>query len=167
VIRRDARRKVIQQQTQWGHRAAILVATGFGAGKAPVAPGTVGTLLGIPLFLILGALPPLAYGVIVIALFVAGGWICQIAEEGLGEHDPPAIVWDEIVGFLITMFLAPAGWRWLVIGFLLFRLFDIWKPFPIRIMDRMEGGFSVMADDAIAGVYACVVLQLLVWVGNY
>lgn len=158
---------MIQQQTQWGHRAALWVATGFGAGKAPIAPGTVGTLLGIPLFLILSVLPPVAYAVVVLVLFLGGGWICQIAEEGLGERDAPAIVWDEIVGFLITMFLAPAGWRWLVIGFLLFRLFDIWKPFPIRAMERLEGGFGVMADDAVAGIFACLVLQLLVLIGHY
>lgn len=158
---------MIQLQTEWGHRAAVLAATGFGAGKAPVAPGTVGTLLGIPLYWILSALPAFAYAAIVLALFLLGKSICQIAEQHLGEHDHPAIVWDEIVGFLIAMFLAPAGWRWLVIGFLLFRLFDIWKPFPIRAAERFEGGFGVMADDAIAGVYACVVLQLLVVVGRY
>lgn len=159
--------KVIQLQTQWGHRAALWVATGFGAGKAPIAPGTVGTLLAIPLFWILSVLPPFAYAVVVLVLFLVGGWICQIAEEDLGEHDAPAIVWDEIVGFLITMFLAPEGWRWLVIGFLLFRLFDIWKPFPIRAMERLEGGFGIMADDAVAGIFACLVMQLLVLIGHY
>ncbi len=158
---------MIQLQAQWGHRAATWVATGFGVGRAPIAPGTFGTLLGIPLYLILRMLSAPIYALCVVVLFLLGVWICQIAEARLGSRDPGAIVWDEIVGFLIAMFLAPAGWRWIVIGFVLFRVFDVWKPFPIREMDRLEGGFGVMADDAAAGVYACIALQLLVWIGAY
>jgi len=142
------------------------IAMGFGAGKAPMAPGTFGTLVGIPFYLLLSVVSALTYAVIVVALFAFGVWISQIAERRLGRHDHPAIVWDEIVGFLITMFLAPVGWLWILIGFLLFRAFDVWKPFPIRVLERLHGGLGVMADDALAGAYACVVLQALVWFGS-
>lgn len=163
----DNEASVIQQQIQWGHRTATWVAIGFGVGKIPTAPGTFGTLIGIPLYLLLTLFPTFIYGAIIVALFLFGIWICQIAEEHLGQSDHAAIVWDEIVGFLITMFLAPDGWRWIVIGFVLFRIFDIWKPFPIRRLDNLHGGFGVMADDVLAGVYACVVMQTLVWLGAY
>jgi phosphatidylglycerophosphatase A len=146
------------------------VAIGFGAGRAPAAPGTVGTLVAVPLYFVLSFLPVAIYALLVAAFFLFGVWVCRIAEAELGQRDHPAIVWDEIVGFLITMFLAPQGphtWRWLLIGFLLFRAFDIWKPPPIRSLERWEGGLGVMADDAMAGVYACIVLQVIVWVGAY
>ncbi len=132
-----------------------------------MAPGTFGTLVGIPFYLLLRLAPTLIYALIVVALFLFGVWISQIAEKQLGQHDHRAIVWDEIVGFLITMFLAPAGWLWIFIGFLLFRAFDVWKPFPIRALERLPGGLGVMADDALAGGYACLLLQGLVWFGPY
>jgi len=103
------------------------------------------------------------YAGVVAALFAFGVWLCQVTERDLGVHDHPGIVWDEIVGYLITMFMAPAGWEWVVLGFFLFRLFDIWKPFPIRQLERrIRGGFGNMFDDAIAAVYAWLVLQAVV-----
>lgn len=158
---------MIQQQIQWGHRVATWIATGFGVGRAPVAPGTFGTLLGIPFYLLLNNLSPALYALVVALLFVWGAWICEIAEGQLGQRDHQSIVWDEVVGFLVTMFLAPHDWRWIVIGFLLFRAFDIWKPYPIRALEHLRGGFGVMADDALAGIYGCVILQTLVWFGAY
>jgi phosphatidylglycerophosphatase A len=93
-------------------------------------------------------------------MFVFGIWLCQITEQALGAHDHPSIVWDEIVGFLITMFMVPIGWEWMIAGFLLFRAFDIWKPFPIRQIERrVRGGLGNMLDDALAAVYAWFVLQ--------
>lgn len=154
---------MIQQQPQRGDRVALWLATGFGVGKAPVAPGTFGTFLGVPLYLALSEIPTPVYVAALLALFLFGVWICGIAERYLRRNDHPWIVWDEVVGFLITMLLAPPGWRWLVIGFLLFRVFDIWKPFPIDRLDRLHGGLGVMADDALAGVYACLALQTLAW----
>lgn len=143
-------------------RACRLIATGFGAGLAPVAPGTFGTLLGIPIYLLLHPLPVGVYIAITAALFVAGIVVCECAERNMARHDAPEIVWDEIVGYLITMAFAPPGWLWIAVGFVLFRLFDIWKPFPIRRIDRtLPGGFGTMLDDALAGIYASVVLQLL------
>lgn len=91
-----------------------------------------------------------------------GIWICGRSAEKLGVHDHPGIVWDEIAGYLVTMIAAPAGWVWIVVGFCLFRLFDIWKPWPIKKIDRgVESGFGIMLDDIIAGFFAFALLQLL------
>jgi phosphatidylglycerophosphatase A len=145
-------------------KLAHFLAFGFGAGKAPVAPGTFGTLVAIPLYLLLMHLPWPLYAAIVLGMFALGVWLCQVTERDLGVHDHPGIVWDEIVGYLITMFMAPAGWVWIAAGFVLFRLFDIWKPFPIRQLERrIRGGFGNMLDDALAGFYALAVLQGLVY----
>lgn len=148
----------------WGHRRfARLIATGFGVGTAaPVAPGTAGTLLAVPLYLLIRQLTPIEYLLVVAALFLLGVWACTEYERQSGRHDPGVVVWDEVVGYLITMYLAPYGVWWIVIGFGLFRLYDIWKPFPIRKIDRaVPGGFGTMLDDALAGVYALVTMQLL------
>ena len=135
-------------------------AFGFGAGAIKVAPGTCGTLVAIPLYILLQDLPLLMYIFITAALFLLGVWLCQITTRDLGVHDHSGIVWDEIVGYLITMAAAPAGWLWLVLGFALFRLFDIWKPWPINLLDRhVKGGFGVMIDDVMAGIYAWLVMQ--------
>ena len=97
-------------------------------------------------------------------MFSIGVWFFHVTERDLGVHDYPGIVWDEIVGYLITMFMAPAGWQWIVLGFVLFRLFDIWKPFPIRALERrIQGGFGNMFDDALAGIYSLLVLQGFAW----
>jgi phosphatidylglycerophosphatase A len=148
-------------------KLAHFLAFGFGAGKAPVAPGTFGTLVGIVAYLLLQPLPALSYAVTVLALFALGVWLCQVTERNLGVHDHPGIVWDEIVGYLITMFMAPAGWAWIAVGFLLFRLFDIWKPFPIRQLERrIQGGFGNMLDDALAGLYSLAALQGIVYLAG-
>ena len=135
-------------------------AFGFGAGAIKVAPGTFGTLAAIPLYIVLQDLPLLMYISITAMLFLLGVWLCQVTTRDLGVHDHSGIVWDEIVGYLITMAAAPAGWMWMVLGFALFRLFDIWKPWPINLLDRhVKGGFGVMIDDVMAGVYAWLVMQ--------
>ncbi len=141
-----------------------LLAFGLGSGAVPKAPGTAGTLAAIPLYLLLQPLSPLFYLLLVMALFVLGIWLCGKTARDLGVHDPGGIVWDEWVGFLVTLWLAPSGWVWLVSGFLLFRVFDILKPWPIRWLDRqVEGGVGIMLDDLLAGVYAFALLQLGVY----
>ncbi len=148
-------------------RLVHFLAFGFGAGKMPVAPGTFGTLVGIPFYLLLAPLPPLVYADVVLGLFALGVWLCHATEQDLRVHDHPGIVWDEIVGYLITMFMAPSGWPWIVLGFVLFRLFDIWKPFPIRQLERrIQGGLGNMLDDALAGLYALAVLQFVVYLSK-
>lgn len=140
-----------------------ILAFGFGAGAMPKAPGTWGTLIALPIYFAMIGLPMMFYLAIVALMFVAGIWICHATARDLKVHDHPGIVWDEIVGYLITMIAVPMeGWWWLV-GFVLFRLFDITKPFPIRQLDRqVKGGFGIMVDDVVAAVYAGLVLQLII-----
>ncbi len=127
---------------------------------APVAPGTFGTLAAVPVCLALAAAGPFVYIGAVLVMFGAGVWLCAVAERELGAHDHRSVVWDEIVGYLVTMFLAPRGWMWIVLGFVLFRLFDIWKPFPIRLLEqRVGGGLGTMLDDVLAGFYGFAALQ--------
>lgn len=143
-------------------KPAHLLAFGFGSGLLPRAPGTYGTLVGIPLYLLIQPLSWVIYALIVTLAFVAGLWICQRAADDLGVHDHSGIVWDEIVGYLAAMGFAPFGWIWIVIGFLLFRLFDIFKPWPIKWVDRrVGGGLGIMLDDLMAGLYSAAVMVLL------
>ncbi len=144
-------------------RPAHWLAFGLGAGLAPRAPGTFGTLAAVPLYLALAGLPLPAYLVLIVALFAWGVWLCGVTARDLGVHDHPGIVWDEVVGYLVTMTAAPPGWGAVVAGFVLFRLFDILKPWPIGALDRrLTGGLGIMADDLLAGVFAALVLHL-VW----
>ncbi|NOX27639.1 MAG: phosphatidylglycerophosphatase A [Gammaproteobacteria bacterium] len=143
---------------------------GFGTGLAPKAPGTFGTLVGVALYWLLCSLQLslTVYIAITVLCFVLGVWLCGYTAKALGVHDHPAIVWDEVVGYLITMTFAPSGWLWMLIGFALFRLFDIWKPWPIRVIDRsVHGGFGIMFDDVLAGIYAAIVLALIFSGTNY
>ncbi len=141
-----------------------LLAFGLGSGAVPKAPGTAGTLAALPLFLLLEPLTPIVYLTITAALFLLGIWLCGRTSSDLGVHDHPGIVWDEWVGFLVTLWLVPKGWLWLLAGFLLFRLFDIWKPWPIGWLDRkVHGGLGIMLDDLLAGLYGFAVLQLAVY----
>lgn len=138
---------------------------GFGSGLSPFAPGTAGTLVAIPLFILMAPLSPEYYLSIVICLFIAGVYLCGTTAQALGVHDHGAIVWDEIVGYLLTMFLLPADLLMISLGFILFRLFDIWKPWPIRLLDqKVSGGFGIMLDDVVAAIYAAVLLQLILYI---
>lgn len=141
-------------------RPAHFISMGFGSGLMPFAPGTFGTLVAIPLYLLLRELPWWQYGLIVLIFLLLGIWLCHSTAKALGVHDHQSIVWDEVVGYLITMFAAPRHWLWIVIGFGLFRLFDIVKPWPIKWLDRhVHGGLGIMLDDVAAGVAAALVLQ--------
>ncbi len=141
-----------------------LLAFGLGAGLMPVAPGTFGTLAALPLYLYLQQLAHGWYLLWVILMFLVGIALCAKTARDLQSPDHSGIVWDEIVGYLVTMFMAPTGWIWMLLGFLLFRLFDIWKPFPIRWLDRhVHGGLGIMLDDLAAGVAAALVLQGAYW----
>lgn len=140
------------------------LALGFGSGCAPKAPGTFGTLAAIPLYLLMQPLPLWIYLLLTAAGFALGVWVCDRAARDLGVHDHPAIVWDEVIGYFVTMIAAPPGWPWIVVGFGLFRLFDILKPWPIRRADqRIGGGFGIMFDDLLAAGYAWLALQGLVY----
>lgn len=139
-----------------------LLAFGFGSGCASKAPGTFGTLAAIPFYLLISDFAPLHYLLVCLGSFVVGCYLCDIASQKLQVHDHGGIVWDEFVGYWIAMFAAPSGWQWVLIGFVLFRLFDIWKPWPIRILDKhVHGGFGIMIDDVVAGLYALGCLHLI------
>ncbi len=139
---------------------AHFLSFGFGSGLAPVAPGTFGTLAAVPLFWLLSHAPLTFYLASVVVGTILGVWLCGFTARTLGEHDHGAIVWDEVIGYLITMTVAPAGWVWMAVGFVLFRLFDILKPWPIRWADRrVGGGLGIMLDDVLAGLLAWLVLQ--------
>ncbi len=141
------------------------LALGFGSGLAPGAPGTVGTLPAVLLWVPLSFLHWSYYLVVVTVLAVAGVWICGKASEATGQHDHGSIVWDEIVGFLITMIAIPFSLAAMIIGFLLFRVFDIFKPWPISWLDkRVGGGLGIMLDDVVAGLLSCAILHVLMQV---
>ena len=141
-----------------------LLSLGFGAGLSPKMPGTLGTAVAVLPYLALARLP-LAFYLAALALaFAVGVLLCRLTSARLGVHDHPGIVWDEFVGFWITMTAVPADWPWILLGFVLFRVFDIVKPWPVRVADaRVHGGFGIMLDDVLAGIYALCGMHLVLW----
>jgi len=139
------------------------LAFGFGAGLSRWAPGTLGTLVGVPLYLSFAQAPLWLYTTLVLVAAIAGVWICGRASEELGVHDHSGIVWDEFVGLWIALWAVPVEPLWIVLGFVLFRIFDIAKPWPIGPLDRhAKGGFGIMIDDVVAGVFSCAALHLAI-----
>ena len=140
------------------------LALGFGSGLIKPAPGTWGTLSAVPLYYLLMQFmnsASISYFVVILLSFVVGIYLCGKTATDVGVHDHGAIVWDEIVGFLITMALVPLSWVNIVAGFVLFRIFDIIKPWPIKLLDKhVHGGFGIMIDDVLAGVFAWILLYL-------
>ena len=137
---------------------------GFGSGLSPKMPGTMGTLIGVLLFILLPELDWKIYIGIVILAFIGGIFLCGHTARALNTHDHPGIVWDEIVGYFITMFMVPKSGLWILIGFVLFRIFDILKPWPISLADKkVHGGFGIMLDDYIAGVFALIVIHIMLY----
>jgi phosphatidylglycerophosphatase A len=137
---------------------ALPLATAAGVGYVPFAPGTFGSAVGLLLWALLPT-SPAVHATTIVALSVAGTWSGTIAEQHFGRRDPAQVVIDEVVGMLITMFLNPVGWPGAAGGFVLFRLADIIKPYPANRLERLHGGMGVMADDAIAAVYANLILR--------
>ena len=140
----------------------LILATGFGVGYSPIAPGTLGTLVAIPVYYFLSNISSPIYEITLIGFFFLSVWISENAEIFFGKKDDQRIVIDEIMGFLITMLWVPKTIRFIIIAFFLFRFFDILKPFPIRhIEKRFKGGFGVVLDDVMAGVYGNIILQII------
>lgn len=141
------------------------LAIGLGSGAAPKAPGTWGTVMAAVLYIPLVQLGLIPFLIVIALSAVAGVYICGKTSKDWGVHDHGGIVWDEFVGFWITMIAVPFTWYWLLLGFLLFRLFDIWKPWPIKYFDKqVQGGLGIMLDDVIAGIFSLVILQLIIQV---
>jgi phosphatidylglycerophosphatase A len=138
----------------------IALATAFGAGYMPKAPGTWGSAVGLLVWFLLPASTWAQLSAIALVV-VAGSWSAGMAERHFGRHDPGQVVIDEVAGMLITLFLNPAGWFSAAGGFLLFRAADILKPFPARRLERLPGGFGIMADDVMAGIYANLALRAI------
>lgn len=139
-----------------------LLAFGFGSGLAPKAPGTFGTLAALPILFLMSYLNNIEYIIVLGAIILSGFWICEASSRALKVHDHPGIVWDEIAGMLLTMVAVPLNWATVLAGFVLFRLFDITKPWPISWLDRhVHGGAGIMLDDLLAGLFAAACLQLI------
>ena len=159
-----------KKQMSAGQRRALLatpagwLACGFGSGLAPVAQGTSGSLTALLPWLLLRELPLPLYVLVLLLGFAIGVWACNVASRALGVADHRSLVWDEFIGqwvALLPLLVLPAPWWTIVVGFALFRLFDVWKPWPISWLDRrVKGGMGVMIDDVVAGVFAAVVLAL-------
>jgi len=138
------------------------LAYGFGTGLSPFAPGTFGSLVGVALFWFMASMPAIPYAIVVAVMFVAGIFICGQTAHDVGAVDPGFIVYDEVVGFLVAMYLLPTEWRWVVGGFVVYRVFDIWKPFPIHwVEDKLGLGSGIMTDDVISGIYTFIVLHVV------
>ena len=144
-------------------------ALGFGAGLARLAPGTFGTIIGLPLSYWLMATPELVHFTTIAVLFFIGIPICSQTGKALGVSDHGSIVWDEIVAMMLVLEFTPQKPMWWLVAFALFRLFDVWKPFPIRQCDAaLKGGFGVMFDDLLAAIYAIASLKVVLWlIMNY
>lgn len=139
------------------------IAFGFGAGAFPIAPGTVGTLFAIPFYLVLQPLDPYYYLIFVLFFIVISSWICDRVSKTIGVHDHPGMCLDEFAGYFVTMIAAPKGFLWVALGFIFFRLFDIWKPGIIKMLDRkIQGGVGIVLDDVLAGLFAFTGLQIIV-----
>lgn len=138
------------------------LALGFGSGLAPKAPGTFGTLMAVPLVILVSPIESFYLALIIVLMSITGVYICGKAAADAGVHDHGAIVWDEIVGLLITMFMMPISWQSIVTGFILFRFFDILKPWPISYLDKnCHGGFGIMIDDIVAGFVSLFFMWLI------
>lgn len=150
------------EKAQWLRNFLKNLATFFGVGRFPKGPGTAGTVATIPVVLLLSWAGPLVYMAFTILLLPIAVWAAQVYEDDQGGHDHKEIVIDEVLGFLITMTWLPMTWKSMLIGFLLFRVLDIFKPFPIGYLDRkLPGGLGVVLDDVVAGIIANIVLQYL------
>jgi phosphatidylglycerophosphatase A len=145
-------------------RLAVFVATAGYCGYFPVAPGTIGSAVGLVVYLLVwwtGS--PVVEAGLIVGLFLAGVWAGTTAERYFGGIDPGPVVLDEVVGMLITLAFIPVGLTGALAGFVLFRFYDVIKPFPANRLERLHGGLGVMADDAMAAVYANLTLRALIW----
>ncbi len=141
----------------------LFLAFGFGSGLSKKMPGTMGTVAAIPVYLIFVQTNIWLYSILTLLVCILGVKICDEAARQLGEHDFGGIVWDEIAGYLITLWFVPFSWNAVIYGFVLFRIFDILKPWPIKWADqKVEGGFGIMLDDVLAGLFSAIILYFII-----
>ncbi|WP_369814365.1 phosphatidylglycerophosphatase A [Erwinia sp. Leaf53] len=143
-----------------------LLATGFGSGLSPWMPGTAGSIAAIPFWFLLNRLPGDLYSLAILLGICIGVYLCHRTAKDMGVHDHGSIVWDEFIGMWITLIAIPvSSWQWILAGFIIFRVLDIWKPWPIRWFDRnVHGGMGIMVDDIVAGVISAAIIYVI---GNY
>lgn len=142
----------------------MFLAFGFGSGLSRIMPGTCGTIAALPLYFLMTGLPVWIYLSVLFLGFVIGNHLCGYAAEKMNVHDHGGIVWDEFVGMWISLFLVPFEWLWVGLAFILFRLFDMLKPWPISVVDKkVGGGFGIMLDDVLAGIAACVCMHVILY----
>ena len=139
----------------------LILATGFGVGYSTLAPGTLGTLIAIPIYLLLSRIPVPLYELTLVTFFFLSVWISEKAQTYFAKKDDQRIVIDEIIGFLVTMLWVPKSTFTIIVGFILFRFFDIIKPPPIRRLENLNGGYGVVLDDVVAGIYGNIILQVI------
>jgi len=152
-----------KQRCDLSDKVIRIAATGFGVGFSRHAPGTLGTLLGVPVYFLFSSFPWFLYLISILAVSFFAVYVSQEAEKLFGRKDAPQIVIDEIAGFQFTMFLVTPTIAHVVTGFILFRIFDIFKPFPVRLCERhLRGGYGVVGDDVVAGIYGNIVLLVLI-----
>ena len=145
-------------------RLAVFIATAGYCGYFPIAPGTVGSVAGLVVYLLVWwTQSSIVESALIVAIFAAGTWAATRAERFFGGIDPGPVVIDEVLGMLVTLAFLPVGWTGVLAGFFLFRVFDIIKPYPANRLEKFHGGFGIMADDAMAGIYANLSLRLLMW----
>jgi phosphatidylglycerophosphatase A len=146
-------------------RPTHFIAFGFGSGAMPFAPGTFGTLMAIPFYLLMQPLTHWQYLFFLVVITLLSMWLSDVVAKEINVHDHPGMCLDEIIGFLVTMFAVPSGFLWIAMGFILFRIFDILKPWPIHIIDKkVHGGFGIILDDVLAGIYSLIVIHIISWI---
>lgn len=157
----------IFKQTGFSGKIALILGTWFGSGLAPVAPGTFGTLAAAPLVALSAILSPLASALFLIIMTLVAIWASQVVQNLLERVDPSEVVIDEVAGFLLTMLFIPLSWGTFAVGFVLFRILDIWKPWPAKAAERLHGGLGIVLDDLVAGLYANLGLRLALCFGSF
>lgn len=143
------------------NKNALILSSWFGTGLFPKVPGTAGTLAAIPMALVMNHLGPFFGAIFLVIFILAAVWSSGITERLMGQDDPKEVVIDEVAGFLLTIYLLPLSWLSIALGFIMFRFFDILKPFPIRRLERIGGGTGIVIDDLVAGVYASLSINIL------
>lgn len=139
---------------------ALIISSWFGSGLAPILPGTIGSLAGLPFVIVLSSLGAVYTGIFILIIIPLAIWASAVSQRLLSRNDPPEVVIDEVAGIFLSLFLLPPSWLNIILGFFLFRIFDILKPFPIGFIDRnMKGGLGIVLDDILAGIYANICLR--------
>jgi phosphatidylglycerophosphatase A len=157
---------VFRQTSAYG-RTALILGTWFGSGLMPFASGTFGTLAAAPLVALSAVFSPLSSALVLMIMTLVAIWASQVVHNLLKKVDPSEVVIDEVAGFLLTMLWVPLSWGTLLAGFLLFRLFDIWKPWPANAAERLHGGLGIVLDDLVAGLYANLGLRFILFFASF